>query len=115
MTNDNKALAEQLVKSCVAKGADAAEVYLQSGRTLSVEVRNGEVETVQEAASQGVGFRVFVKGRMAFSSCNDLRPASLDGAIARAIDFAGSTTADPHNVLPAAVDGPAVEGLYDPA
>lgn len=112
---NSKALAEQLVKTCLAKGADAAEVYLQAARTLSIEVRNGEVETVQEAASQGVGFRVFVKGRMAFSSCNDMRQASLDGAIARAIDFARSTTADPNNVLPGAMPAPAVDGLYDPA
>jgi PmbA protein len=112
---DNKALAERLVKKCLAKGADAAEVFLQATRELSIEVRKGEVETVQEAASQGVGFRVFVKGRMAFSNCNDLREASLDGAIARAIEFAGSTTADPNNVLPEASEATAVDGLYDPA
>lgn len=110
---ENKALVQQLVKDCVAKGADAAEVYLQATRELSIEVRNGDVETVQESASQGVGFRIFVKGRMAFSSCNDLRPASLEAAIARAIDFARSTTADPHNVLPPPAAAVPVEGLYD--
>lgn len=112
---DYKALAEQLVKTCVKKGADAAEVYLQTGRRLSIDVRNGEIETVEEAASQGAGFRVFVGGRMAFSNCNDLREAALDGAIARAIEFARHTTADPNNVLPTEGAVAAVEGLYDPA
>jgi PmbA protein len=104
-----------LVKTCAKKGADAAEVYLETGRRLSIEVRNGEIETVEEAASQGVGFRVLVLGAMAFSSCNDLHQAALDDAIARAIEFAKSTTADPNNVLPDERDITPVEGLHDPA
>ncbi|MFB3852629.1 MAG: TldD/PmbA family protein [Vicinamibacterales bacterium] len=110
---DYKQLADDLVRSCVRKGADAAEVYLQIARNLSIEVRNGNLETVEEAASQGVGFRVFVKGRMAFSNSNDLRQASLDSAMARAIEFAGITTADESNVLPADKAVTTVEGLYD--
>jgi len=112
---DYKTLAEQLVGTCTKKGADAAEVYLETGRRLSIGVRNGEIETVTEAASQGVGFRVFVKGRMAFSNCNDLREAALDAAIGRAIQFAQQTTADPNNVLPTEKGMTAVDGLYDPA
>ena len=95
-TMDNKALAEQLVKQSLKKGADAAEVYIQSGRELSIEVRNGDIETVQEAATAGAGIRVFVEGRMAFACSNDLREASLDDAIGRAIGFAKITTADPN-------------------
>ena len=111
---DYKALAEQIVKSARTRGADAAEAYLQAGRTLSIDVRNGAVETVEEAASQGVGVRVFVGGRMAFASCNDLAQGSLDNAVGRAIEFARSTTADPNNVLPGDAAMPTVEGLYDP-
>ena len=111
---DYKALAEQLVGTCTKKGADAAEVYLETGRRLGIEVRNGEIETVTEAASQGVGFRVFVRGRMAFSNCNDLRETALEAAIARAIQFAQQTTADPNNVLPTEKGMTAVDGLYDP-
>ncbi|MGE5361099.1 MAG: TldD/PmbA family protein [Bacteroidales bacterium] len=112
---DYKALAEQLVKSCTTKGADAAEAFLEIGRRLSIDVRNGELETIEEAAYQGAGFRVFVKGRMAFSHCNDLREASLDAAIGRAIEFARQTTADENNVLPTDKGVTPVEGLYDPS
>jgi PmbA protein len=110
---DYTALAGQLVKTCLARGADAAEVYIESGRQLSIAVRKGDVETIEEAATAGVGFRVFVKGRMAFSSCNDLKDAALDNALARAIEFAASTTPDPNNVLPADTGMATVEGLYD--
>lgn len=109
-----KELAEKLVKKCLAKGADAAEVYLESGRDLSIEVRDGEIETVQQAASQGVGFRVFVKQKMAFSSCNDLSDKALDNAIKSAVGFAESTTPDENNVLPDDKGLTEVEGLYDP-
>ncbi len=112
---DIKGLAEQMVKRSLKKGADAAEVYIQSGRELSIEVRNGDIETVQEAATAGAGIRVFVQGRMAFASSNDLREASLDEAIGRAIGFARITTADKDNVLPDDKTTIDVEGLYDPA
>jgi PmbA protein len=111
---DYKALTEQLVKRCLDKGADMAEVYLENGRNLSIEVRNGEVETVQEAASHGVGFRVFVGGKMAFASCNDFSDSSFDDAIERGIGFAGNTTADENNVLPDEKGVTEVQGLYDP-
>ncbi len=111
---DYKSLAEQLVKQSLKKGADAAEVYLQSGRELSIEVRNGDIETVQEAATAGAGIRVFVQGRMAFASSNDLRDASLAEAVDRAIGFAKITTADEANVLPDDTTVIDVPGLYDP-
>lgn len=110
---DYKELADKLVKRCLAKGADAAEVYIESGRELSIEVRDGEIETVQQAASQGVGFRVFVKQRMAFSSCNDLSDKALDNAIKSAVGFASSTTPDENNVLADDKGITEVEGLYD--
>jgi len=111
---DYKGLAEQLVKKCLKKGADAAEVYIESGSNLSIRVRNQEIETVQEATTHGVGFRVFVKGKMAFSSCNDFSDTALDNTIKNAVMFAKNTTPDPNNVLPDDRDITNVPDLYDP-
>ena len=111
---DTKALAERLVKDCLKKGADAAEVYIEVSRNLSLDVRKGEVETVQEATDAGAGIRVFVKGKMAFASSNDLAEKALDDAAGRAIRFAGVTTADPNNVLPDDKGMTDIAGLYDP-
>ena len=115
MTMDNKALAEQLVKKCLARGVDAAEAYVESSRELNVAIRNGDVETIQEAATSGVGIRVFLGGRMAFSHCNDVSDAALDAAISSAVAFARTGTADPSNVMPADGGVTAIEGLYDPS
>jgi PmbA protein len=110
---DYKTLASQLAQRCLDRGADAAEVYLEVGRNLSLEVRKGEIETITEAASYGAGLRVFVKGRMAFASSNDLSETALNDATARAITFAKVTTPDPDNVLPDDKGRTDVDGLYD--
>src|SRR4030042_5550982 len=111
---DYKAVAEEVVKKCLKKGADAAEAYIENGRNLSIDVRKGEVETVEEAASYGAGLRVFIKGKMAFASSNDLGERALDDALGRAIEFAKITTADPNNVLPDDKGLTEIAGLFDP-
>ncbi|MCP2620026.1 TldD/PmbA family protein [Candidatus Aminicenantes bacterium AC-334-K16] len=112
---DYKILTEDLVKLCLKKGADAAEVYLEVNRHLSVEIRNQEIETVEEASSHGVGFRVFTKGRMAFASCNDFSEKSLEEAITRAINMSHHTTSDENNILPDNQDISPAKELYDPS
>ncbi len=111
---DYKNMAEQLVKKCLDNGANEAEVLIQTGRNLSIEVRNGEIETVEDASSHGVGFRVFIDGKMAFSSCNDFSERALDDTMGSAIAFAKNMTADENNVLPGDLGLTQVEGLYDP-
>lgn len=110
----NKDLTEKLVKKCISLGANAAEVYLESSRNLSIQVLNSEIETIEEAASQGVGFRVFVEGKMGFSHCNDLSEKSLNDTISRAIAFARLSSSDENNVLTDDKGVSDVEGLYDP-
>ena len=110
---DYKGLAEELVKKCMNQGADQAEVYMESGRNLRIRVRNGDIETVQEAATHGVGLRVFVEGKMAFSSCNDFTDQALENAVESAVRFAANTTPDENNVLPDNKGITQIEGLYD--
>jgi predicted Zn-dependent protease len=108
-------LTEKLVRKCLTLGADAAEVYLETSRNMSVNVLNKEIETIEEASSQGVGFRVFTGGKMGFSHCNDFSDLSLDDTISRAIAFAKLTTPDENNVLPDDKGMTTVADLYDPS
>lgn len=107
----------KLINSLVSKakdfGADSAEIYLESGRNLSIQVQDGEIETIQEAYSSGVGFRVIVEGKMGFSHCNELTDKALEDTLKRAVQFAKLTTADPNNVLPDSKEITRVDGLYD--
>jgi len=107
-------LTQELVDRCSSRGADSAEVLLETGRQLSIEVRNGVMETIQESSSHGVGFRVFKEGKMGFAHSNDLSDASLNQAINSAVEFAQHMTADEHNILPTDQGVTEVDGLYDP-
>ncbi len=108
-----KDLTNKLIKSCLKNGADEAEVYLQTTRNLSIQVLKGEIETVEEASSHGVGFRVFVDGKMGFSHCNDFADKSLEETIKRAIAFAKLTSPDSNNTLHSNTSITDVSGLYD--
>ncbi len=107
-------LPQELVDRCLSRGADSAEVLLETGRQLSIEVRNGTMETIQESTSHGVGFRVFKEGKMGFAHSNDLSDASVNQAIYSAVEFAQHMTADEHNILPTDPGVTEVEGLFDP-
>lgn len=104
---------EKLVKKCLSLGADAAEVYLETSRNLSVQVLNSEIETIEEASSQGIGFRVFAGGKMGFSHCNDFSDRSLEDTISKAIEFARLSTPDENNILPDNKGITEVADLYD--
>jgi len=107
-------LTESLVSKAMDFGANAAEVYLETSRNLSIQVRDGEVETIEEASSAGVGFRVIVEGKMGFSHCNNLNNNALEDTLKRAIEFARLTTPDVNNLLPDDTGYTRVAELYDP-
>ena len=111
---DYTKLTSNLVDKALEYGASHAEVYLETGRNLSIQVLNGEIETIQEAASAGIGFRVIVDGKMGFSHCNDLSDKSLEDTLLRAVEFARLTSADENNVLPSDKGFTEIEGLFDP-
>ena len=101
-----------------AAGASAAEAAVDSGRSLSVRVSGGEIESLRQSATRELGLRVLVEGRIGFVSSNDLGAAALDALARRAVALARHSTPDPANGLPDAADtgGDAPDlGLVDPA
>jgi PmbA protein len=107
-------LTKKLVKKGISLGANAAEVFLETNRNLSINVLNSEIETIEEASSQGVGFRVFVDGKMGFSHCNDFSDKSLEETISKAIAFAKLSSPDANNILTDEMGTTNIEGLFDP-
>jgi PmbA protein len=111
---DYQDLANDLVKKCLEKGAENAEVFIESDRQLSIEVRNDEIETVEESSSHGVGIRVFHQGRMAFTHSNDFNASNLEDTIQQAVLYAKITTADENNILPSEKGISDIGRIHDP-
>jgi PmbA protein len=88
-------LAASLVERARRGGADVAEVVARSGSELSVRVRLGETELVEEAGHRAVGMRVMKGKRVALTSTSDLTPAGLDRFISDALELADLSEEDP--------------------
>jgi len=89
------ALAASLVERARKGGADVAEVIARAGSELSVRVRLGETELVEEAGHRAVGMRVMKGQRVALTSTSDLTPAGLDRFVADALELAELSQEDP--------------------
>src|SRR5580693_3069665 len=80
-------LAERLVAAARRAGADAADAVAVRSMSVSVEVRNGEVESSERAEGDDVGLRVLVGKRQAVVSTNDVK-GDVDQLAQRAVAMA---------------------------
>ena len=97
-------LATDMVQRALRAGADDAEVTLREGDEFSTVVRMGEVETLKESGSRGIGLRVLLAGekgyRVASSSTSDFTREGLDHLVRGAMALAAVTSEDPFAGLP---------------
>lgn len=88
-------LSRELMKRALARGVDVAEVKARSGSELSVKVRLGEPELIEEAGHRSVGMRVIKNKRVALTSTSDLTPRGLDRFIDDALELVEISQEDP--------------------
>ena len=88
-------LAQDVLRQCRALGASQAEVALGEDSGLSVNVRMGEVETVERTRDRSVGVTVYFGQRKGSASTADLEPSSLASTVEMACAIARHTEADP--------------------
>ncbi|MFV2093580.1 MAG: PmbA/TldA family metallopeptidase, partial [Hyphomicrobiales bacterium] len=75
-------------------GADAADVDVVDGRSVSATSRLGKIEDVSRAEGQDLSLRVFVGRSSAVVSTNDLSAGTLDNLAERAVAMARLAPAD---------------------
>lgn len=111
-------LAQLTVELAKKAGADDAEVLVNDGSELTVKVRLGQPELVQEAGSRSLGLRVLRGGRRAVTSTSDLRREALEALCAETVTLADLAEPDEHALPPdpalLATSVPDLD-LYDPA
>ena len=88
-------VAARLLERCRAQGAGQAEVSCSEEHGLNVDVRMGEVETVESTRDRGIGVTVYFGKRKGSASTADLREESLDATVAQACAIARHTEEDP--------------------
>lgn len=80
-------------------GAHNAEASASIHFGLDVNVRMGEVETLEHSRDRGLGVSVYIGDSKGHASSGDLRPASVRACVEKAIDIARFTQADKCNGL----------------
>lgn len=87
-------LAEDVIRRCRLAGASEAEVGASIGTGLNVNVRLGEVETIEHTRDRSFGVTVYFGKRKGSASTADLQPDSIDKTIEQACAIAKYTEED---------------------
>ncbi len=80
-------------------GATQAEVDANLQQGLTVNVRLGEVDTVEYQRDRGLGVTVYLGHRKGSASTADLAPAAVQATVAKACSIARYTAEDPYSGL----------------
>ncbi|THD58879.1 TldD/PmbA family protein [Phenylobacterium sp.] len=89
-------LLNDVVAAALAAGADAAEAVGAERRSLSINVRNGDLEEVEREESRDLGLRVFIGQRQASVSGSDISAEARGKLVARAVAMARLAPEDPY-------------------
>ena len=103
------ALAEKVAGE--AAGSEQVEAFVSSGTSTSVRVHDGDIESLTQATSAGIGVRVVRDGRQGFAYAGSLDPAVIAEVLAEARDNAAYAQAEawvglaePDGVAPPTLD-----------
>jgi len=92
-------LVEDLLTEAKKQGASSAEAGVSSDMGLSVNVRLGEVETIEHTRDQGLGISVWFGQRKGSSSTSDFSGEAVRDAVRAACNIARYTNEDPYTGL----------------
>jgi PmbA protein len=91
---DFETLAADVVARALKAGASDAEAIVSEGDEFSANVRKGQVETLTESGSRGLGLRVFFGQRSASTSTSDFSPDGIRQLVEGAVALAKVTEED---------------------
>ncbi|MET0319862.1 MAG: metalloprotease PmbA [Duganella sp.] len=93
-------LAQDVLGYAKAQGGTDCAVDISEGSGLSVSVRKGKVETIEQNRDKGMGVTVYVGQRRGDASTSDFSPAALKATVEAAYNIARFTAADDCAGLP---------------
>ncbi len=91
-------LAEEIVKKALKRGCDAAEVFIETAKQLSVEARDGRIEALESSRDFGIALRVIKNQKLGFSFTTDSDRAG--DIVDMAVNGADRTSEDKYVDIP---------------
>jgi PmbA protein len=95
-------IAHKLLAMAQAHGATDASSEVSEHAGLSVSVRMGSLETIEQTRDRSAGVSVYKGLRRGHATTSDLSDQALQAAVRRALDIASHTAEDPFAGLPEA-------------
>jgi len=86
----------RLLDSATSAGADAADVIVSEGTSVSIDVRDERLEQAERSEGIDLGLRVFVGQRQACVSASETSDGTLDAMVERAVAMAREAPVDPY-------------------
>ena len=87
---------EALLAAAMAEGAGAADAIATEGRSLSIDVRNGQLEQAERSEGVDIGLRVLIGQRQACVSASDTSSDTIQALAERAVAMARLAPEDPN-------------------
>ena len=95
MTASLSALTEALLAAARKAGAEAADALAVTGQSLTVDLRQGQLEQAERAEGTEIGLRVLIGRRQACVSASDTSAATIAALAERAVAMAREAPEDP--------------------
>jgi PmbA protein len=96
----DKRTAEKILSLATSLKVDAAEIFLRSYSSTTIEVKEQKIDAFDRAKDIGAGLRVLVGGRMGFAFTTDLSESALKSLAQAAVTNAQNTEPDPYHSIP---------------
>jgi len=96
MKNSLSDSAQQLLDIAKLAGAQSADVLIVDGTSVSIDVREGELEHAESAEGVDIGLRVIQGDRQASVSISDLSKSAMEQMAERCIAMANEAPRDPY-------------------
>ena len=111
----DKHTAEKILTLSKDFKADAADVFLRTYFSTTIEVKDQKVDAFERAKDIGAGLRVIVGGRMGFAFTTQLSEETLKTLARAAVTNAQNTEPDPYQSIPEKFQSSSRSvAIYDP-
>jgi len=107
-------LANSAIETARRRGASYADARVMDVRSRDLGTKNGEVGTLSEAESLGIGIRVIAEGAWGFASTDRLTREGVSGCAARAVAIARASALAKQKDVVLAPEAPSVDTWQNP-